>query len=110
MTKEGRKDQMVGSRLPSDLVKDLEQIEKVEQTDRSTTVRKLLYKAVKDWKLDHAARQYSEGKVTVGKAAEEAGVTVWEMLDHLRLRKIAAQYDLSDLKHDLSLVSDKAAN
>ena len=32
-------------RLPEELVRDLEAIEKAEQSDCSTTVRKLLYKA-----------------------------------------------------------------
>ena len=53
-----RKEQMVGARLPEELVRDLETIEGVEQSDRSTTVRKLLYKAIKDWKLEYNARLF----------------------------------------------------
>ena len=56
-----RKEQMVGSRLPVELVQDLEMIERVEQTDRSTALRKLLHKAVGDWKREHYARQYGDG-------------------------------------------------
>ena len=33
-----KKDQMVASRLPEELVHDLELIERYEQTDRSTTI------------------------------------------------------------------------
>ena len=39
--------QMVASRLPEEMVRDLELIERWEQTDRSTTVRKLLHRARK---------------------------------------------------------------
>jgi len=39
--------------------------------------------------------------MTLAKAAEEAGVTIWEMMACLRQKKIPAQYDLDDLKHDL---------
>lgn len=46
---------IVGTRLPKDLVRDLEQIERIEQSDRSTTVRKLLSRAIDQWKLDHYA-------------------------------------------------------
>jgi metal-responsive CopG/Arc/MetJ family transcriptional regulator len=46
-----RKEQLVASRLPAELVRDLELIEQEEQTDRSTTVRKLLRRAIGDWKL-----------------------------------------------------------
>jgi hypothetical protein len=34
-----KKEQMVGTRLPNTLVRDLETIEEIEQSDRSTTVR-----------------------------------------------------------------------
>ena len=44
-----KKDQMVGARLPLDLVQGLELIEGVEQSDRSTTVRRLLSKAIRQW-------------------------------------------------------------
>ena len=45
-----KKEQMVGTRLPLELVSELELIEDVEQSDRSTTVRRLLSKAVRQWK------------------------------------------------------------
>lgn len=37
---------VVGTRLPKELVKELETIERVEHADRSTTLRKLLTSAV----------------------------------------------------------------
>ena len=99
-----RKEQMVGTRLPAELVRDLETIEGAEQSDRSTTVRKLLYKAIKDWKLEHYARRYGDGKITLARAARDAGVSLWEMMDYARNRKIPAQYDLEDFQHDLNVV------
>ena len=96
-----RKEQMVGTRLPESLIADLEKMEKVEQTDRSTALRKLLYSALRDWKLEHYSQEYGKCRMTLAKAAEEAGVTIWEMMACLRQRKIPAQYDLDDLKHDL---------
>ena len=48
-----KKERMVGARLPLELVRELELIENVEQSDRSTTLRKLLSSAVRQWKLEH---------------------------------------------------------
>src|SRR5437016_3863844 len=96
-----KKEQMVGTRLPDAIVHDLEIIEGVEQSDRSTTVRKLLYRAIQEWKLDHYARMYGDGKVSLARAAREAGVSLWEMMDYTRHRKIAAQYDQEDFERDL---------
>jgi predicted HTH domain antitoxin len=99
-----KKEQMVGTRLPETIVRDLETIEEAEQSDRSTTVRKLLYRAIQDWKLDHYARLYGDGKLTLARAAREAGVSLWEMMDYTRTKKIAAQYDLEDFQRDLKFV------
>jgi predicted HTH domain antitoxin len=96
---------MVGTRLPEDLVRDLETIEHVEQSDRSTTVRKLLYKAVREWKLEHYGRLYGDGKVSLARAAKEAGVSLWEMMDYASARKVAAQYDRDDFVRDLKALS-----
>lgn len=100
-----RKEQMVGTRLPEALVRDLEAIERIEQSDRSTTVRKLLQRAIQEWKLEYYGRQYGDGKVSLARAAKEAGVTLWEMMDYTSTRRIAAQYDRGDFARDLKRLS-----
>ena len=100
-----KKEQMVGTRLPEQLVRDLEIIEQEEQADRSTTVRKLLYKAIGTWKLDHYAKLYGEGKMTLARAAREADVSIWQMMDHVRQQKVVAQYDLDDLGRDVETIA-----
>ena len=100
-----KKEQMVGARLPSDLVRELEFIQNVEQSDRSTTVRRLLSRAIREWKLEHAARQYGERKVSLARAALDAGVSLWEMMDYARARNVSVQYDLDDLERDLETVT-----
>jgi predicted HTH domain antitoxin len=99
-----KKEQMVGTRLPESFIVDLEKIETVEQSDRSTVLRKLLYRALKDWKMEYYAQEYGQERMTLGRAAEEAGVSVWEMMEYIRQRKIAMQYSLEDLEHDLKVI------
>jgi predicted HTH domain antitoxin len=98
-----KKERMVGTRIPEELVRDLEAIEKAEQSDRSTTLRKLLSKAIGDWKMEHYARLYGEGKISLARA-KQAGVSLWAMMDYARSRKIPAQYDLEDFQDDLSRI------
>ena len=104
-----KKKQMAGTKLPAALVRDLRVIEAVEQSDRSTVLRRLLSSAVAGWKVDHYARQYGEGKMTLARAAEEAGVSLWEMMDYTRRKKIPWQYDLDDLAHDLKTLRERLA-
>jgi metal-responsive CopG/Arc/MetJ family transcriptional regulator len=56
---------MIGTRLPVELVRELQFIEDVEQSDRSTTVRRLLARAIQQWKLEHYVRLYGDGKLTL---------------------------------------------
>jgi len=100
-----RKEQMVGTRLHDTVVRDLEAIEEVEQSDRSTTVRKLLSRAIQDWKLDHYSRLYGSGKLTLARAAREARVSLWEMMDYVKSKKITAQYDFEDFQRDRKTVT-----
>ncbi len=99
-----KKERIVSTRLPLELVRELELIEDVEQSDRSTTVRRLLAKAIQQWKLEHYARLYGDGMLTLAHAARDAGVSLWEMMDYARARKVPAQYDLEDLKQDLGII------
>ena len=90
------------------MVRDLEaieQVEQAEQADRSTTVRKLLSRAIQEWKLDHYSRLYGSGKLTLARAAHEARVSLWEMMDCVKTNKITAQYELEDFQRDLKPVA-----
>jgi len=96
-----RKEELVATRLPRSLVLDLKKIESAEQSDRSTVLRKLLYRAVTDWKKEYAAKLYAEGRVSLERAAVDSGASVREMMEYLKARKIPAQYDVEDLEEDM---------
>ena len=96
-----KKEELVATRLPKSLVLDLKKIESAEQSDRSTVLRKLLYRAVTDWKKEYAARLYAEGKVTLERAAMDSEISVREMMEYLKTRKIPSQYDVEDLEEDM---------
>ncbi len=99
-----KQDYMVGTRIPKELVKELERIERAEQTDRSTTLRRLLSRAVREWNLEHYSTEYGEGRMSMARAASQAGVTLWEFHTYLRAHKVPAQYDREELEHDLAMI------
>ena len=92
--------EIVSTRVPDDLAKDLEEIEKEEKTDRATVVRKLLAKAIAQWKLEKALTLYRDGKITLWKAAKIAGLSLWEMMDIIRERKVPFRYIPEDFRQD----------
>ena len=70
--------------------------------------RRLLSKAIQQWKLEHYVRLYGDGKLTLARAAREAGVSLWEMMDYARARKVPVQYDLEDLQRDVRTIHGEA--
>ena len=87
--------------MPDTVVRDLDAIERVEQADRSTTP----LSCNRGWKLDHYSLLYGSGKITLARAAHEVRVSLWEMMDYVKTRKITAQYDLEDSQRDLKTVA-----
>ena len=92
--------EIVSTRVPEDMAKDIEEIIKEEKADRATVVRKLLAKAIADRKLERALALYSCGKVTLWKASKIAGLSLWEMMETVRQRKISFQYSYEDFRED----------
>lgn len=92
---------IITTRVPEELAKEVERIAQAEALDKSTTIKRLLIKAVEAWKMDHALKLYQEGKISIGKAAEIAGVSLWEILDTILKRKIPLQITRDDLEEDL---------
>jgi len=83
------------SKEVSDLIAEISAEEKL---DRSSVVRRLLDIGVREWRIQNALERYGQGSITVPRAAELAGVSIYEMISILEERKIPYRYDLSDLE------------
>jgi len=94
-------------RVPESIVDELEQMAAEEQVDRTAVVRRLLVEGMRQWRLERALRLYEQGQVTRERAAELAGVSIYEVMDALRERGTSAQYTLGDLHEDLVLLQHR---
>jgi predicted HTH domain antitoxin len=68
----------ISARVSDDLEAELEAYLEDENLDRSTAVRKLLAEGLTEWRRDRALDQLAAGTVTFGRAAELAGMSVWD--------------------------------
>lgn len=91
----------VTARVPEDVYEAIERIREEEETDRSTAIERLLERGITEWRLDAAVGRYRDGTVSLGRAAELAGVSVWRLLDVLAERGVEANYSEADLEADL---------
>lgn len=90
----------ITTRVPDDIEKKIENISRIEHLDKSTVVRRLLCDAIQEWMIEHALAQYKDGKITIGRAANIAGIPLREMIAIASKKGIPFQYGLDDLEED----------
>lgn len=89
-------------RLPREIVKEIERLSKEEGIDKGTLIRRLIAESLKEYRIKKALELYREGKVSLWKATEIAGITYREALEELKKRNIPFKYDLEDLEADIA--------
>ena len=92
----------ITARIPDGLLKDIEEIEVEERSERAHVIRKLLDSAVRNWKLNRALRGLGEGRITLRSAASQAGLTYVEMLDRAKESGTSHGYSMEDFQRDIS--------
>jgi predicted HTH domain antitoxin len=90
----------ITTRVSNDIEKEIRSIAERERLGKSTVVRRLLIEGIKDWKIKYALEQYSEGRITIWRAARMAGISLRQMLDIAAKKGIHFQYTIEDLRED----------
>jgi predicted HTH domain antitoxin len=91
---------VIAARLRPDIADEVDRIASEEGVDRSTVIVRAADLYVKRWKLEKALKSYLEGRVTLWKAAEIAGLSLWELMDEIEKRKVPLQYTSEDFIED----------
>ena len=89
------------TRAPDSLAKEIEILAKEEHLDKSSLIRRLLADAVEEKRKTKALMLYKDGKVSIGKAAEIAKLSIWEMLDLIGEKGLHIDYGAEELAEDL---------
>jgi len=93
--------EVLTTRIPDDLLKAIMEIEKEERAERAEVVRRLLDRAVHDWRLAKALKMVSERRWTIRRAARFAGLTYHEVLDRMSELGIDSGPTLKELREGL---------
>lgn len=89
--------QQVNLRLERELVESLDDLARTEHVDRTEVARRILVDGVQMARVDRAVREYAAGRVTAWKAARDAGVSLYEMLDRIHEAGIPYELDPEDI-------------
>jgi predicted HTH domain antitoxin len=61
---------------------------------------------VSELKVEIAVYLYAQGRLSIGKARELAGMTLWEFRQLLASRRIPPHYDVVDLDEDVATLRE----
>ncbi|MBY9019296.1 MAG: UPF0175 family protein [Candidatus Lokiarchaeota archaeon] len=52
-------------------------------------------------------KRISKNKISLGKAAENAGISIWEMVDELKSRNLTLNYKISEAELEIEKILKK---
>lgn len=91
----------VSVRLDNQIVKDIEFLMKDYKADRSEVIRRLIDRGLRQAKIEKVIELLRQQKISIGKAAKLAGVTIYEMIELCKKHEIRIGYTRDDLRRDL---------
>ncbi len=92
--------EVISIRSTKEMTKKLEELAKIKHMERSSLVRELLDIGIQEKLKEHALDLFTKNKISVGKAAEIAEISVREMLELIKERNILLHISSEDLKKD----------
>jgi len=78
-----------------------------ERKDRSALIRELLDRGIKGKDIDYAVEAYRKGQATGWRAAQLAGISLWNFYKILNERGVLIQYSEHDLEEDLKGLTEE---
>jgi predicted HTH domain antitoxin len=87
--------------IPEELKKEIDNLKELYKEEQSSLIRRLLWRSIYEEKTDFAIKEYLNEKISMGKAAEIAGISIWEMLDELKKRNITLKYKISEAQCEI---------
>ena len=78
----------VSARIPKEMEEEVEALMREEHLEKSAALRRILHLGLDAYRRERALGLLSSRKVTISRAAEIAKVSLWEMMDLVRERRI----------------------
>lgn len=101
------KTEQINIRLKADLAAALDRVAREEALDRGTAIRRLLETSIRRWEVERALSGYQHGELSLGRAAEEAGLTQWELIEAARASGTAYPLDAAEVDRRLVRLDER---
>jgi predicted HTH domain antitoxin len=88
-------------RIPKKLARELEALAEVEHVAKIDMARQLLWEGIARRKQEVALKLYEQGQASKSRAAEMAGLSLWEFTEVVEQRGVRWDYSLEEAKQEL---------
>lgn len=78
----------IATRVPKEIDEFLQKIMREERLDKSATTRRILELGISEWRKERALDALKKGKATLAKAAEIADLSIYEMIELVKEKKM----------------------
>ncbi|MBU4202235.1 MAG: UPF0175 family protein [Candidatus Altiarchaeales archaeon] len=95
---------VISARVPVAVEKEIEEFAREKNYGKTKLFREIILTGLQKVREKHALDLYEQGRITLWRAAEMAGLSLWEMQDKVGEKKIPVKYDVEDAKEDIRLV------
>ncbi len=80
--------EIITAQVKGKIASGLREYMEIYRLDKSSAIRRLLEKGIKNWKLERAVEEYRNSKISLMKASEIADISVWEFIDELNKKNV----------------------
>ena len=95
---------IVSARIEEGVVKRLETASKKSNLDKTTLIRIVLLKGLKEFEETEALNSYKKGEISLGKLGDLLNMNKWDTIDLLSSNKIPLNYGKEDLIEDTQIL------
>lgn len=95
---------VLSTRIEEDLAKRLEKASKKSNLDKTSLIRIVLLKGLKEMEEDDALESYKEGAISLGKLGDLLNLNKWDTLALLTEEKIPLNYGKEEFEDDTKIL------
>ncbi len=96
-----KKSELITLRTVPEDEKRLQKLAKLDERSKPDEIRFVLEKGIRERLKEIAIEKYTRGELTLSKAAELAEISIWEMLEIFKTKKISYNLDMEAVSEAL---------
>ena len=97
----------VSTRLEPDELELLESLSEIIGFDRASLIRSLLRRGMRELRMEQAVDLFRKDKATLSRAAEIAGLSLWDFVAQMEQQNMELHYDVEEFTEDMKALSGK---